>query len=491
MNRSLKGYRVTLPRAHFQLLGLSVTLKDLTVRQQAHPDPPVAVIPRLHASVQWRELLRLRLVGDFLFDHPKIYANLPQLQQEAAERIPVTDRGWQQALEKVYPLKINLLRIDDGEITYIDEDPEHPLRITRLVARANNIRNIHSREHVYPSPIWAEAAVFETGRLRMDGHADFLAEPFPGFHFLLKLKNVPVERIRPLTARSNMEIRGGVLETAGEIEYSAKTKTAHLTDLTISGMRLDYVHTLSTASAEAERVQTVARAAKKVTNEPGVLLKLDRLELARCEIGWVNKARTPAYRLFLSGVHLTVANFSNHFEQGPAEGRLKARFMGSGATSATARFRPETDGPDFDVKVAIEGTQLAAMNDLLRAYGKFDVTSGDFSFYSELHFKNGQVTGYVKPLFRDMKVYDKRQDAEKGLFRKLYEKLVGGVAGLLQNRSTERVATQASIEGPVGNAKASTWEIIARLIENAFFRAILPGLDEAISPKNGKIGRSS
>ena len=59
---------------------------------------------------------------------------------------------------------------------------------------------------------------------------------------------------------------------------------------------------------------------------------------------------------------------------------------------------------------------MRAMNNLLRAYGNFDVTAGLFSLYSELSVKNGRVEGYIKPLFKDMKVYDARQDHEKSLF---------------------------------------------------------------------------
>src|SRR5206468_415958 len=39
INQRLTGYTVRLPRLHFQLIGLSVTLYDLTVSQQANPDP--------------------------------------------------------------------------------------------------------------------------------------------------------------------------------------------------------------------------------------------------------------------------------------------------------------------------------------------------------------------------------------------------------------------------------------------------------------------
>jgi hypothetical protein len=72
--------------------------------------------------------------------------------------------------------------------------------------------------------------------------------------------------------------------------------------------------------------------------------------------------------------------------------------MGSGVTAVSARFRPEQQGPDFDLNVRIENPDMKAMNDLVRAHAKFDVVSGVFS---ELHVKNGRVDGYVKPLFRD------------------------------------------------------------------------------------------
>ena len=90
----------------------------------------------------------------------------------------------------------------------------------------------------------------------------------------------------------------------------------------------------------------------------------------------------------------------------------------------------------------------------------------------------------MKPLFRDMNVYDERQDREKSVFRKLYEGLVGGIAGLLQNRPREEVATQTSISGDIESPQTSTWETMLRLIENAFFKAILPGFEREVSQRS-------
>jgi hypothetical protein len=94
--------------------------------------------------------------------------------------------------------------------------------------------------------------------------------------------------------------------------------------------------------------------------------------------------------------------------------------MGTGETKARGTFRPETNSPDLDLSICIDRTQMRAMDDLLQAYGNFDVVAGLFSLYSELSVKNRQIQGYVKPLIKDLTAYDRRQDREKGTFRQLY-----------------------------------------------------------------------
>ena len=198
-------------------------------------------------------------------------------------------------------------------------------------------------------------------------------------------------------------------------------------------------------------------------------------------IGYVNQAAKPSYRVFLTETTLDTQNFSNHLKDGVMRGRLRGKFMGSGRCQAEFTFRPETKGPDFNLALSIEDTDMRTMNDLFRAYGNFDVVAGVFSFYSEITVRQGKIEGYVKPLFRDMDVYDQRQDREKGIFRKMYEGLVGGISSLLTNRPREEVATQVTISGDIESPQTSTWETVARLIQNAFFQAILPGFEKEVS----------
>jgi hypothetical protein len=476
INQSLIGYTARIQDLDFHLIGFSVTLHDVSLRQEAHPEPAVALIPRLRASVQWSELLKLKLVSDFQFDQPRIYLNLAQLRKENRDEIPVRKRGWQKAAEAIFPLKINLLQINDGAFTYIDTDPKRPLMLTHVFLQANNIRNIRSPDRVYPSPVHAEGIIFGTGRGEIDGHANFLAEPYAGVNTIFALENVPLDYFRPMLSRANLSIHDGFLSTHGRVEYAPTAKVGHVEDLIVDRVRLDYIHSAASVPAE-ERVQ---KAVRKASNEPSLLLRLDQFHLTNSNVGWVNRAKDPAYRVFLSGTDLHVTNLSNQFRDGPARATLGGRFMGSGQTSARASFRPEKSGPDFDLDLKIEGTRMTAMNDVWRAHGKFDVVGGLLSIYSQIRVKDARIDGYVKPVFKDVNVYDPKQDKKKPFFKKLYEGIVEGVADLLENKKRDEVVTVADLSGPVSNPHSSVLQVIGRLIENAFIKAILPGFEREI-----------
>jgi hypothetical protein len=138
-------------------------------------------------------------------------------------------------------------------------------------------------------------------------------------------------------------------------------------------------------------------------------------------------------------------------------------------------------GPDFDLAVRVENTDMTKMNRLLDAFGNFDVSEGRFSLFSEIAVHDGMVRGYVKPLFRDMKVYDPQQDRKKGFFREVYEGLVGVVTKLLENKKRDEVATVAELSGPISRPGSNTLQVIGGLVQNAFFKAILPGLERDIA----------
>ena len=180
-------------------------------------------------------------------------------------------------------------------------------------------------------------------------------------------------------------------------------------------------------------MQQVKQAAQEVSNATGVLLRADQIRLTYGTLGVVSRVAQPDYRLFLDDAEVHVHNFSNQLTEGTAVAKVTVQVMGSGQTVVGASFRPETNGPDFALAASLENTQMPALNPVLRAHGKLDVVGGFFSVYTEMRVRNRAVQGYVKPLIRELDVYDARQDREKNLFQQLYEAAAGGVSALLEN----------------------------------------------------------
>jgi hypothetical protein len=385
-------------------------------------------------------------------------------------------------VQAIYPLKINRFVIRNADVTYIDKGPFRPLRITKLNFLAENIRNVESEEGTYPSSVEVDGVVFDIGKLRLKGHADFLAEPHVALKGDFQAEKVALDYFRPITERYNFSVRKGVLSADGFIEYAPDTEKIIIKKVNLDSIDADYIHEAPSAPTE-EITKKVGQTARKYSNEPTLEIKVDELEMHNTQLGFVNRAAKPPYRMFFTDATIEIQNFSNHLKDGVARGKTKANFMGSGPTQIEFAFRPETKGPDFNFTARIENTDLRTMNDLFRAYGNFDVAGGVFSLYSEIKVRQGKIEGYVKPLFRDMDVYDERQDREKSVFRKLYEGLVGGIAGLLENRPREEVATQTSISGDIESPQTSTGETVLRLIQNAFFKAILPGFEREVSQR--------
>lgn len=491
INQHLRGYRVKVGHAHAGLFGLSLWLDDLVVWQEANPQPPVARIPYLHLSVEWPALLGRHLVGDAFFSGPQIHIDLPQIKRELADRLTPRQRGWQQAIESIYPFKVNRLRVKEGSITYVDIYPQRPFQVTHWNLQATNIRNILVPDHVYPSEVHSDGFIFDTGRGRIDGNANFLSQPFPGVRAHIQLTAVPLDKLQPIGQRSNLLLRGGTLTTRGEVEYSPRFKLAQVNDFQLDGVSLDYVHDAPGALSEKDKYYRL----EVLAHEANVLelsLRMDQLHLTHGSVGFIDRAVQPNYRIFVDQADLEMRNLSNRAAQKhgePSYARLRGRFMGSGTALVEATFQPEGASHAFGAEVTVRNSSLPALNDMLRAYQKIGASSGTVSIYSQVEVRNGYLRGYVKPLFSGVEIADPPSTKNEPLGTRIKQKVAEGLAHLLKNRGTQQVATRADISGSLSAPHTSPAEIFSGLLRNAFFKAVLPGLDKPEKPGAAKPGR--
>lgn len=482
VNRRLTGYTVSIPGLRLHLLAAAIEMREATLVQNDNPDPAVLHIRRLVTSLDWRALIHGRVVADVTFDHPTVHLDLRQVRSEVADPTPVKERGWQEALEALtLDLKINRLRILQGDVTYADRGPFKPLHLSHLNIQADNIRNIRTQERTYPSEIHLEGVVFEQGQIWLDGHADFLATPYPGVEGALWLERIALDYFRPLTNRYNMSVRNGTLSLEGGFEVGPNITRVSLEQVRVQGVALEYTHTRETAGAEKARVEQTAAVARQATKTPTAQLAIKRLDVTGSTFGFVNRAASPAYRLQLTDTDITLQHLSNQPRDGHASIALRGQLMGKGSTRISASVKPRPGRADLDITTLIEDADLPRLSDVVRAHGGVGVTQGALSVYSELKLENGTIEGYVKPLVKDVRI-DGSADGDRSLKRRLYEGMMNVAGKVLKNHSRGEVATVVHVSGPLERPRVSRWETIGRLLQNAFLKPIVPGLDPSRAP---------
>jgi hypothetical protein len=484
MNEKLKGYHVALAHAHLQLLGGILTLNGLKITQEAHPRPPVADIATMRFTIQVKELFSRRVVADVLLSRPKLHIDQTQLVAEKKSGVPLRQKGWQDALEAAYPVKINRFTIYDGDVVYIQDRVNPPLHLANLNFVTDNIRNIHAPENAYPSRFHATVVIFETGRATIDGHANFLEEPSPGARAKYTIQNVPLSAFEPEIRQINLDVNGGRLSSNGLLEYSPKITRVEVDNATIDGVAVGYVHAPETKEAEAKRVKATGKEIEKENNRPAVEISVRDFDVTHSNFSFLDKTTNPNYKLFINDTELTIKNLSNHQTQGPAELTLRGKFMGTGDTNIAGDFLASGQGPAFNLKVALQNTDLPSMNDLLRAFGRFDVAAGQLTVYSQVAIKDGNIDGYVKPMFANLKVYDYQKDKGTGLLHQAKELAIGGASHLFKNHSTEKVAADVDLKGKLTSPGIDTWQALGQVLRNAFIEAIIPGFDRAVASDN-------
>src|SRR5262249_48010052 len=239
------------------------------------------------------------------------------------------------------------------------------------------------------------------------------AKPYMGLKGDLDLQQITLDYFKPITERYQFDVRKGTLSAKGAVEYNSEIANVQLGTISVKGLDADYLHQdVSTAPTE-KATKEAGKTARQTANKSDLEFKLQRLEIDG-RIGYVNQVAQPKpYRVFLDNANIVLENLSNHFKEGPARAHITGRFQGSGATRIDVAFRPEDKGPDVDLNLAIESTDMAAMSDLMRSYANFDVAAGNFSMFSEIKIRQGKIDGYVKPLFSGLEVVDQRPGEEE------------------------------------------------------------------------------
>jgi hypothetical protein len=208
--------------------------------------------------------------------------------------------------------------------------------------------------------------------------------------------------------------------------------------------------------------------------------------------------RTPPVDVYLSSLEGSIENLKNvRDEATPNVATIKASAlaMDQARFEMQMRLNPFSYRPSFRLAARLLGLDVAKTNEFARAYGGFDFERGFFDLVVEVNAREGQVDGYIKPLFRNISVLSLRDVKEDNPLELVWETVVGVAEGTLKNAPRDQFATVIPLRGDLSAPRTGTLSAVGNVLRNAFIRAYLPRLQRSSTTESGiselEFGRGS
>ncbi|WP_285275000.1 DUF748 domain-containing protein [Halopseudomonas bauzanensis] len=220
--------------------------------------------------------------------------------------------------------------------------------------------------------------------------------------------------------------------------------------------------------------------------EEMVPVRLNEVNVHDGTVFFRNFSSDPPVNIHANDIQMMVRNLTNAPDaQGQRSASMDgtANFLDHAPIEASANFDPLGRVDNLDLRLRMLGLDLTRINDFAGAYGKFDFRAGEGDLTMEIDVEDRQLTGYVKPLMRNVDVFDMDQDIrneDKGFFRGLWEAIVHGGQEVLQNQRRDQFATRIELSGSLDNAEMSAFQAFIQILRNAFVEAFTPRFEQAL-----------
>lgn len=211
-------------------------------------------------------------------------------------------------------------------------------------------------------------------------------------------------------------------------------------------------------------------------------IKLNRLEINNGEIHYRDFHSSPKVDIYTKEVQIIAENLSNvnrNKDALPSTAVATAKVYG-GTARLDMRLNALNEAATFDAKAELVSLDITHLNNFLQAYANIDAEKGVISIYTEAAAKNNRIIGYTKPIIKDLKVSNWKEDKKKPL-KAAWETVVEAVAWVFKNHPEDQLATKASFEGNLKDPNVNVFYIIGQVLRNAFIQALYPALENSVN----------
>jgi Domain of Unknown Function (DUF748) len=211
---------------------------------------------------------------------------------------------------------------------------------------------------------------------------------------------------------------------------------------------------------------------------------LNRVEISNGEIHFQDASSKPPVDIYISKISATATNLSNARDAKqklPSGLAASASTVGGGTLDLQLHMNLLKAKPAFEMNCGLTNVDLVALNDFLRAYGKFDVAHGRFAFYTSVASDDGNYDGYFKVFFSNLDVFEWDKERKKNILEIFWQAIVGGITTVFKNHPKDQLATKIPIAGSYTNSSVGIWTATATLLQNAFIHALVPKIDQHVT----------
>ena len=223
------------------------------------------------------------------------------------------------------------------------------------------------------------------------------------------------------------------------------------------------------------------------TLESLVPFKINSLEITNGQVHFQNLYSKPPIDIYITELGGLATNFTNSrqlTQKLPAGVSIQGKTLGGGGLDFQVHVNPMAATPTFELTGQLTNVNLTALNDFLRAYGKFDVESGQFALFTSFAASDGKYDGYYKVFFNNLKVFKWDKERKKNILEIFWQAIVGTLTTAFKNHPQDQLATKIPVSGTLEKTDVHVWPTIGTLLRNAFIHALVPKLDQPVKVEN-------
>lgn len=215
---------ISLLRGAYVIKGLYLNTVD------AETQIPFLNFPKTAISVQWKSLLKGKIVSEIIMTSPEV-TYVFEDQSDSVEQVQLDD--WTAVLTNLVPLEINNFTVHKGKIGIVQATTEPALDVymDQVEFTAENLRNVVQQELILPSTIQGSGVSIGGGKFDLDGGMN-LIKTIPDLNIDFELIGADITSVNEFARYyGDIDFEKGTVDMYGEIAIADSYLTGYIKPL--------------------------------------------------------------------------------------------------------------------------------------------------------------------------------------------------------------------------------------------------------------------